>query len=418
MDFFYQLQNFILILYLCLSYIFVIAYIFFANKQQEEDSTAYTGGISVLIPSYNEIHTIQSTIESVIKSKHDFNLEIIVIDDGVESETCTLLRQKFPFKVCRCEYKKYIKTNTVKCIYYCKICDVPVFLIDKEHGCKADALNTAINLAHYDYSLCLDADSFLDNNALTEMHKSIHTNTLAIGGKVQPYLAKEDRLLAKFLTIAQIYEYARIFNIVRVAYNNLHIVPLISGAISLFHTQTVKTLGGYDRNTIGEDFELTLRLQNYAKDHGGEIQYCNSSIVYTQVPFDLVSIVKQRTRWYQGMVEVFKKYKNLFYTKSTFSVALHFIRLYEQYGFIFEIALAINYCKYLLIILSIEIIFNFAYTLYAQYKSNQKALINLFCLSIFGIAFHFLNTAIKLLYYFRKKRSSWEFCTRRPHETI
>ena len=418
MNLFIHLQNFILILYLCLTYILVIAYIIFANKNQVETTADYAGGISVLIPSYNEIHTIQATLESVIKCTHNFKLEIIIIDDGIESTTCDLLRQKFSFRIYRNEYKKYIKTKNVKCIYHCRIHGVPVYIIDKEHGCKADALNTAINFARYDYFLCLDADSLLDNNALAEMHKSINANTLAIGGKVQPYLATEDKLIARLLTTTQIYEYTRIFNIVRVAFNNLHMVPLISGAISMFHTQTVRMLGGYDTNTKGEDFELTIRLQKYAQVHGGQIQYCKSSIVYTQVPFDFISVFKQRTRWYQGMVEVFKKYRNLFYTKSTFSVTLHLIRLFEQYGFIFEITLIIKYHQYLLTIFFVEIFFNIIYTLYAQHKNNQEILINFFCLSIFGMVFHFFNTTIKLLYYFRKKRSNWEFCTRRPYEII
>ena len=49
--------------------------------------------ISVIIPCYNEEHTIIQLLEKVNIQKKNFNLEIIISDDGSKDQTTKLLEK-------------------------------------------------------------------------------------------------------------------------------------------------------------------------------------------------------------------------------------------------------------------------------------------------------------------------------------
>ena len=71
-------------------------------------------------------------------------------------------------------------------------------------------------------------------------------------------------------------------------------------------------MGGYDTDTVGEDMELVLRLQDggYHKS-GNQIVYDPTAVCYTRVPHSLKRLLHQRDRWQRGLMDCLIKHQNM-----------------------------------------------------------------------------------------------------------
>jgi len=103
----------------------------------------------------------------------------------------------------------------------------------------------------------------------------------------------------------QILEYMRsslLFRVACAAHNGL---TIISGAFGLFRRDAVIEVGGYDHTAIGEDMDLTLRLQQYfrARRRPIRIAFVPVPVCWTQAPEDLPSLRAQRCRWRRGLLQ-------------------------------------------------------------------------------------------------------------------
>ena len=63
--------------------------------------------------------------------------------------------------------------------------------------------------------------------------------------------------------------------------------------------------GSYDRDTIAEDFDITVKIAK-----GGEKIVGMSAISYTQAPTTLKAFYKQRSRWYRGIFQTLLKHSD------------------------------------------------------------------------------------------------------------
>src|SRR6185436_6185272 len=65
-------------------------------------------------------------------------------------------------------------------------------------------------------------------------------------------------------------------------------------------------IGGFDRTAIGEDMDLTLRLQRHfrAARVPFRIAFDPSPLCSTQAPEDWASLQSQRYRWRRGLLQV------------------------------------------------------------------------------------------------------------------
>lgn len=93
-------------------------------------------GITFLLACYNESETIEDTLSNVLALKYE-KKEIIIINDGSSD-------------------------NTAELIYKIKENNDFIFVDLQENRGKANALNQGIKQASYDYVMCLDADTIVD----------------------------------------------------------------------------------------------------------------------------------------------------------------------------------------------------------------------------------------------------------------
>jgi len=89
---------------------------------------------------------------------------------------------------------------------------------------------------------------------------------------------------------------------------------LISGAMGMFDRETLIKAGGYSTRTVGEDMELVLRMRRYMAERNlkYEVTYIPDPLCWTEVPSDLKSMRKQRTRWTRGLVESLRTHRKMF----------------------------------------------------------------------------------------------------------
>lgn len=119
----------------------------------------------------------------------DYQLyEIIVVDDGSKDKTSQSLIEAFGMQQIRQPIQRRIACQPEEFIYTTLDQKVPLTLIRKKNGGKADALNMGINASRYPYFICMDADSVLQYNSLREIVRPVleDDNVVAVGGSVRP----------------------------------------------------------------------------------------------------------------------------------------------------------------------------------------------------------------------------------------
>jgi cellulose synthase/poly-beta-1,6-N-acetylglucosamine synthase-like glycosyltransferase len=162
----------------------------------------------------------------------------------------------------------------------------------------------------------IDADTILDRHALTRAITTLleDPTTVAIGAnvgivngcRVRDGRVEEISLPRNWWARFQIVEYMRSFFLFRLACASCNGVVIISGAFGLFRRDAVIAVGGYDTTAVGEDMDLTVRLQRHFRELGQRfrIAFDPNPLAWTQAPEDWRSLRSQRYRWRRGLLQV------------------------------------------------------------------------------------------------------------------
>jgi len=276
--------------------------------------------ISIIVPAYNEDITIVENVRSLLSLDYPL-YEIIVVDDGSGDNTSAKLIEAFEMLPIRRPIQRKIDCQPVEFIYEAATQKVPLTLIRKKNGGKADSLNMGINACKYPYFICIDADSVLQKDSLSKIVKPVleNENVVAVGGAVRPSNSVEIkdgkvinyRLPRNLLACMQVLEYDRSFLASRILFDKFNGSLIISGAFGLFKKDTVVAAGGYDASTMGEDMELVVKLHDYcvSNDVPYLIRYATDAICWSQVPENLGDLCKQRRRWHIGLFQSMWKHR-------------------------------------------------------------------------------------------------------------
>ncbi len=276
--------------------------------------------VSLLVPAHNEESAILGTVYSLLDLNYNI-FEIIVIDDGSTDKTADVMVERFGMLPVRRPIRMQLPSRAATAVYEAKQGFVPITLITKENGGKADALNMGINAAKYPYILTIDADTMLDENALKNIMVPAMENddVIAVGGIVRPAndlkIGKgkvvRPSMPKKLLACMQAFEYDRSFLSSRLLFDKMNAILIISGAFGLYRKREVIAVGGYQRETIGEDMELVVKLHAYSKMHGlnHRISYAPDAVCWTQVPNHIGDYVRQRRRWHIGLFQTLQSYR-------------------------------------------------------------------------------------------------------------
>ncbi|WDF58985.1 glycosyltransferase [Flavobacterium sp. KACC 22758] len=233
--------------------------------------------VSIIVPAYNEEINAVKTIENLLGQDYP-EFDIVFVDDGSKDKTFAMISEAFADN-------PKVKVNT------------------KPNGGKASALNYGIKLTKSDYVVCIDADTQLKTDAISQLMKGFriqlkdNAEVGAIAGNVK--VGNENTMLTKWQSI----EYTTAQNFDRRAFDLINGITVVPGAIGAFKKEAIEKAGGFTTDTLAEDCDLTIRILR--KDY--RIINCIEAVAITEAPESLKEFMKQRFRWSYGIMQAFWK---------------------------------------------------------------------------------------------------------------
>ncbi len=276
-------------------------------------STSGLPPVTLIAPAYNEEPTCVESTRSLLTLRYP-SYDILVVNDGSSDGTLDRMTQAFDLELAARAPVSSIHTQAVRAVYRSKI-HPNLWVLDKENGGKADALNTGINYCRTPLFCAMDADSLLEPEALTRIVRAFleDSSTVAAGGvirivngcKVKAGVVEEVRLPTNFLARIQVLEYLRSFLAGRMGWDAIDATLIISGAFGMFSRQHVVAVGGYLHDTVGEDMELVVRLHRHCREQGEKyrVAFVPDPVAWTECPEDTKTLGRQRDRWQRGLME-------------------------------------------------------------------------------------------------------------------
>jgi cellulose synthase/poly-beta-1,6-N-acetylglucosamine synthase-like glycosyltransferase len=270
--------------------------------------------VSIVAPARNEALTIVESVKALLALDYEAR-EIVVVNDGSTDDTLAVMQDAFRMVQVPLAFEQPIETARVRGTWR-SIVEPTLVVIDKESGgCKADACNAGINAASGPLVLLIDADTVLEPDALTRAVVPFleDSSMVAVGGyvaiangcRIEGGRVTEVGMPRAWLARFQVVEYMRSFLLFRIACASLNAVSLISGAFGLFRRDALLNVGGFDPKAIGEDMDLTLRLQRFYRERRQPVRigFVPLPICWTQAPEDRRSLRSQRSRWRRGLLQ-------------------------------------------------------------------------------------------------------------------
>jgi poly-beta-1,6-N-acetyl-D-glucosamine synthase len=235
--------------------------------------------VSILVPAYNEGVTIEPAVRALLRMDYPV-YEIIVLDDGSTDDT----------------YERALA-------YEGQWGGATVRVVRKSNSGKAATLNYGVQVAHFQYVLCMDGDSKLTEDTLRRAIRHFrHPDVGAVAGNVK--VINRNAFWAR----VQALEYIEGLNMARRAQGFMRAVNIIPGPVGLFRRDVLLQVGGYDTDTFAEDADLTLKILS----EGWRIVYEDRAVAWTEAPETLQALIKQRYRWTRGILQALRKRKRMF----------------------------------------------------------------------------------------------------------
>lgn len=237
---------------------------FHTNKETAKENLP---SVAIIVPCFNEEHSLAGTIHSLLSLSYPSNLlEIIIVNDGSTDKTLSVARSL--------EQNKRVS------------------VITQTNGGKHSALNVGIKITDADVIGCLDADSFVDKNALIRMVADFKKpNVMAITPAIKVYKPNNT------IELIQKVEY-EIGVFLRKMFGLLNAQYVTPGPFSLYKKEVFEKLGGFVQGYDTEDMEMALRIRaNHFR-----IENINTAFVYTIAPKTMRALYYQRLRWVSGFL--------------------------------------------------------------------------------------------------------------------
>lgn len=227
--------------------------------------------VSILIPAHNEEMVIANTVDSLLKLDYP-RFEIIVIDDHSSDRTGDILRQ------------------------------LPVQVVTRRNlpnRGKSEALNAGLEFATGEVICIFDADSEVAPDFLRLAVAPIVNDPEICGVQTQVRMYNKRH---NFLTAGQDDEFALYSELMQMGRYALGGASALGGNGQLTRRSAIDAVGGWSPSSLTEDLDLTIRLLLAGR---GRIAHVSEAMVWQEAVVDTHALIRQRTRWAEGMLRCF-----------------------------------------------------------------------------------------------------------------
>ena len=304
-------------------------------------------GVSVVLPSYNEEAVIVTSVQAMLSMRYPRH-EVIVVDDGSTDAMFDKLRAVFDLVPVQREVPSDVPTSgAIIDVHIPRDGHTRLVVVRKDNSGKSDAINVGINAAVEPLLVFVDADSILDPDALNGVSKPFvedPTRVVATGGviravngcKVVDGRIVEVNLARAWIVRIQVVEYLRAFLLGRTGWSRFGGLILISGAFGMFRRDVLVDVGGLNPDSIGEDFELVLRIHRHMIENRRDyrVQFVAEPVSWTEVPVTTTVLRTQRKRWHRGLWETLWMYRRMLFNPRYGKVGLVAIPYYWAFELI------------------------------------------------------------------------------------
>ena len=274
--------------------------------------------ISIIIVNYNVQYFLDQCIQSIIASKHNLDLEVIVVDNNSVDGSLDMLRAKYP------EVKLIANDNN------------PGFAV---------ANNQAIHIAQGKYVLLLNPDTLLSEDTLDKCFLKMESDPKigALGVKMLDgkgnFLPESKRGFPDFWTafykmsgLSKLFPKSKKFNkyhLGNLDKNEDHEIEVLSGAFMFMRKERLEEVGYLDEQFFmyGEDIDLSYRLTKGGyKNH----YLSNTSIIHFKGESTKKTSISYTKHFYKAMSIFNKKHfsGSSFLISKFISIAIFFSGLF------------------------------------------------------------------------------------------
>ncbi len=219
--------------------------------------------VTVVIPAWNEELCIEETIDAL--KDQNYPIRIIVVDDASTDTTAQLARNKGV-----------------------KVVSAP------KQGSKSKALNYVIDIVETDLFVCVDADTVLAFDAISQMVDVFKNEKVMVASGMVHSKSSDN-----FWQSSRSAEYVSMQKIVKSAQHKWKMVLVASGCFFSIRTDYLKKRGGFPDRTLAEDMDLTWM----AVEDGYEISYVESARCWVDDPYNYYTYKNQVERWFRGFFQ-------------------------------------------------------------------------------------------------------------------
>ena len=324
-QYYYTFIFFVAITVFCVGVFWISLY--FINRKKINKRTRninFFPFISIIVPVYNEEKNIGNTLKSIFSNNYPKKkMEVIVIDDGSKDKTSEIA-SKFPVKLVK--YKK--------------------------NKGKIFALNDGISRASHDIIINTDGDTILEKNTIKLLVEGFKDPGVGSVGGMYKAMKKYSLRKNPFKFILEKLQYLEYlgYSLMRKQQEILESILVIPGAIAAYRKQALLDVGGFDNDTVIEDYDITLKIHKA----GYKVRCNKNAVAWVLAPQTIRSLIRQRTRWYRGGVQVLKKHSDLLHTRVG---AVTFVWGFDVFNMLLQVVVFLVAASHLVGMLATQSIF-------------------------------------------------------------
>lgn len=312
--------------------------------------------VTVQLPVYNESLVVTRLLDAVTKFDYPKECwEIQILDDSTDETTAIIRDTIQQYKNEGLQIHHVRRSNRV--------------------GYKAGALQNGLRTAKGEFVALFDADFVPPANFLQRTLAPFKNENVGMVQTRWTHLNKNNSLLTHF----QAFLLDAHFSVEQKGRNNGGYFINFSGTGGVWRKACMIDAGGWQADTLTEDFDLSYRAQM----KGWQFLYLEDITVPAELPPVMSALKTQQFRWIKGNAETAKKHlKNILHSSLPASKKIHaFFHL--MVGMVFISAFAASFLSIPLLMLKLHVPQLKLWFTYASFS-----LVSLFCLGIF----HYIST--------------------------